>query len=574
MSANPIKAALAESRPLFLGAFWFGLFINVLMLAVPLYSLQILDRVLSSGSRDTLLMLTIIVAVSLVFMGLLQGLRTLVFSHIGRWMDDKLSMGLVRKSVELAVHKPAIGTQPLRDLATIKGFVSSPAMTSVFDAPWAIIYFVVIFLIHIKLGLAVVLGAAVLLVLALVAERLPSKLTGVANDSQVKSMQALDSVIRNAEVVQSMGLLEHASERWRRHNQEALGASFSAANINTVVSHSTRTIRMGLQVLLTGLGAYFVLAGEMSAGGIIAVSILSGKALAPFDAGATIYRSWVGVKKAYGRLKQLDQSVPDKHQATRLFDPKGQLTVDKLTYQDKSSGRWILRGVNFTVEPGEAVGVIGPSGSGKTTLARLLIGVLNPTSGVIRLDGAGLSQWDSEQLGALLGYLPQDVELFSGTISENIARLDGKAEDSSIIQAASTAMVHDAILQLPNGYQTEIGVNGALLSAGQRQRIGLARCFFGSPKLVVLDEPNANLDNDGEMALVQCLKNAKQLGITTVTIAHRPSVLQTVDKILVLQQGEAKLFGPRDEVISTLNSGGSKVQPLRVAQSTESGYVE
>ncbi|MES9883509.1 MAG: type I secretion system permease/ATPase [Sedimenticola sp.] len=574
MSDNSIKEALAESRPLFLGAFLFGFFINVLMLAVPLYTLQVLDRVLSSGSMDTLLMLTIIAAAALVFMGLLQILRAFVFSHVGRWMDDKLSMGVIRKSVEFAVYKPMIGTQPLRDLATIKSFVSSPAMISIFDAPWAVIYFAVIFLIHIKLGITVVLGAGILLVLTFIAEKLPSKQIEAANDSQIKSMQALDSMIRNAEVVRSMGLLEHASERWRQNNQEALASSFSAANTNTVMAHFIRTIRMGLQVILTGMGVYFVLSGEMSAGGIIAVSILSGKALAPFDAALTVYHSWIGVKKAYGRLREMDQAVLDQQQTTRLPEPSGQLSVEKLTYQDKSSECWILRGINFTAEPGEAIGVIGMSGSGKTTLARLLVGVLNPTSGVIRLDGGGLSQWDRGQIGGLLGYLPQDVELFSGTISENIARLNSEADDAAIIQAANTAMVHEAILQFPNGYQTEIGPNGTLLSAGQRQRVGLARCFFGSPKLVVLDEPNANLDSDGEMALIQCLKNAKQLGITTVTIAHRPSVLQTVDKILVLQQGEAKLFGPRDEVISALKSSGSKVQPLRTSHSKELGYAE
>ncbi|MES9846203.1 MAG: type I secretion system permease/ATPase [Candidatus Sedimenticola sp. 6PFRAG5] len=573
-TCNRIKAALGESRPLFLGAFWFGLFINVLMLAVPLYSLQVLDRVLSSGSTDTLLMLSLITAILLLFMGLLQGFRALVFSHIGRWLDDRLSMDLVRKSAVVAVQRPNIGTQPIRDLATIKRFVISPAMSSAFDAPWAVIYFVVIFMIHVDLGIAVVLGACILLVVALLAERMPAKLSAAANDEQIKSMQALDSVIRNAEVVRSMGLLDNAAARWQRHNQKALGSGFSASNINTVITHSTRTLRMGLQVLLTGLGGYYVLAGEMSAGGIIAVSILSGKALAPFDAAVSIYQSWIGVKKAYGRLVDLDQAVPDHWETTRLPEPQGSLSVEKLTYQDKTSGHWILRGINFSAHPGEAIGIIGPSGAGKTTLARLLVGVLNPTSGAARLDGAALHQWDHEQLGGLIGYLPQGVELFSGTIAENIARLDQEAEDDAVIEAAKTAVVHEAILQLPSGYQTDIGTNGALLSAGQRQRIGLARCFYGGPKLVVLDEPNANLDSEGELALSQCLVNAKRQGITTVTIAHRPSVLQNVDKILVLQHGEAKLFGPTEEVMAQLATGGNKVQPLRPPARTEAGHGE
>lgn len=560
---NPVKAALRECRPLFWGAVCFSLFINLLMLAVPIYSLQVLDRVLSSNSTDTLIMLSIIVAAALVFMGLLQGVRAMVFAHIARWLDDRLSGEIVEKTVNLTLFRPAIGTQPVRDLGTIKAFVSSPALASAFDAPWAILFFIVIYIINVTLGIAVTLGACILLILAILTEKLPARQAAAANDSQIRANQALDAILRNAEAVKAMGLLPQARQRFEGHNQENLRQAFSAKGATTVISFSTRTLRLGLQVLITGLGAYLVILGDLSAGAIVATSMIAGKALQPFDSAVAIFQGWVGVKKAYDRLKDLDGSVAAAANTTKLPEPEGYVAVDKVTYQDAPSQRWILRGINIRIKPGEAVGVIGPSGSGKTTLARLLVGVLSPTSGAVRLDGAALHHWDSDQLGRLVGYLPQGVELFDGTVAENIARLDPEASDDQVIAAAKTAEIHDFVLQLPQGYKTEIGRNGCALSAGQRQRIGLARCFYGAPKLVVLDEPNANLDTEGELALVQCLLNARERGIVTVTIAHRPSLLQKVDKILVLQNGEAKLFGPADEVLAKMTQAGTNVQPIR-----------
>lgn len=568
LTKDPIQAALHECRPLFMAAFWFGLFINALMLAVPIYSMQVLDRVLSSGSLDTLVMLTLIVGASLLFMGLLQGLRALVFSHIGRWLDDRLSSDILVKTLGFALHKPNLGTQPLRDLATIRGFVTSPALGSLFDAPWALIYFIVIFMVNLWLGVAVVLGAVLMLVLALATERLPARRSALANDEQIKAMQAVDAVVRNAEVVKAMGLLEQASARWRVHNRQWLEHAFAAANRQTVVSHTTRTLRMGLQVLLTGLGAWLVISGHMSSGGIIAVSILSGKALAPFDAAVSIYQTWINTQKAYKRLKELDPAGAEPGRTMEL-PPQGRIAIEKLTFQEKQGGRWLLRGIHIGIEAGEAIGIIGPSGSGKTTLARLLVAVAQPTSGAVRLDGAALDQWDPAQLGRLIGYLPQGVELFSGTVAENIARLAADADPQAIVAAAQLAEVHDYILQLPNGYQTDIGLNGALLSAGQKQRIALARCFYGDVRLVVLDEPNAHLDAEGELAFVKCLMNARERGITTITIAHRPSVLQKVDKILVIQGGEAKMFGPASEVLDKMTRPEQNVRPIRKHQDTE-----
>ncbi len=560
---SPIKAALKECRPLFWAAIAFSFFINILMLAVPLYSLQVLDRVLSSGSRDTLLMLTIIVTASLLFAHILTALRTFIFAHIGRWIEDKLSGVFARKTAKLAVYKPGIGSQPLRDLGTIKGFVTSQAMGSVFDAPWAIIFFVVIYMINITLGLVVTIGAFILLGFALWAEKGPAQKNAAATEKNIDALQSFDAILRNAEVVKAMGLLGKAHQKWEASHTESQMLAFSGSNTTTIISNITKSLRMALQILLTGLGAYFVLNREMSAGGIIAVSILSGKALAPFDAAITIWHSWVNVKKSHRRLMELDEAIPDEQRVTDLPEPSGQVQVDKVAWQEPRSKRLVLKGINITINSGESVGVIGPSGTGKTTLARILVNVLTPTNGAVRLDGADLAQWDAEKLGSRLGYLPQDVELFAGTIAHNIARLDDNVEDEKFIAAAQLANVHDFIVSLPQGYQTEIGVNGAGLSAGQRQRIALARAFFGKPKFVVLDEPNSNLDSEGENALSGCLVNARQEGITVIIIAHRPSVLHNVDNILVLHDGEAKLYGPAEEVMSKMAVGRENVTPLR-----------
>lgn len=555
---------LRKTTPILFTALIFSFFINILMLSSPLYTMQVLDRVLSSGSSETLLMLTIVVVGALLFIGLLQGLRSLIFSQLGCWLDETLSPDIVRKTLEFSLYKPVIGNQPLRDLTTLKNFVSSPALATIFDAPWAPLYFVVIFMINKWLGLMVLFGAILLLGLALLAKKIPNKQQTKANEKQVRSMQAFDAMLRNAEVVKAMGLRCAVSNRWRQHHEESLAHTLSASNSTTVIGGVTRTFRLGLQIVLTGVGAWLALAGEMSAGSIIAVSILSGKALAPFDAAVNIYQSWSGVRVALNRLADLDDAVPEEISVTRLPEPNGEVRIENLAYRLPENGRWVIRGLDINIEAGEVIGVIGPSGTGKTTLARILVGVLLPTNGVVRLDGATLQHWPSEQLGNHIGYLPQDVELFSGTVADNIARLSPEAKDEDVVAAAQLASVHQFILQLPQAYQTDIGPNGAFLSAGQRQRIALARCFFGDPKLVVLDEPNSNLDSEGEAALVQCLLNAKRRGVTTVTVTHRPSVLQCADKILVLHEGEAKLFGPTAEVMKKL-SVGQQIPSTRTA---------
>lgn len=561
---DPIKAALLECRPLFMGALVFSLVINLLGLAVPIYSMQVLDRVLSSGSQNTLIMLTLIVAAAVLFSGLITTLRSVVFSQISRWLDDKISTETVHRTIALALRRPNIGSQPMRDLNTIRGFISSPTLMSLFDAPWAIIFFVVLFIINTTIGIVVSVSAVVLLGLAIVAQRAPSELTASSGDAQVKSMQALETVVRNAEVVQSMGMGEAATRVWREQNDLTLEDSYRAGNLGTIISNSTKTFRMGLQILITGLGAWLVINGQMSMGAIIAVNILTGKALAPFDAAVSIYQGWTTTNKAHCRLLAVLDYEEAQGPRLELPEPQGAISVKNAAFQEPRSKRWLLRGISLDIPAGSSIGLIGPSGSGKTTLSRLLVGVKKTTGGHVALDGASLDQWRADQRAAAIGYLPQDVELFSGTVAENIARMDASADDSAIVDAAKMAEVHEFILTLPDGYQTDIGSNGSALSAGQRQRIALARCFFGKPKVVVLDEPNSNLDTEGEQALVQAMLNAKAKMITIVVVAHRPALLHHVDQIAVLKGGEVALSGPAKEVLDKLTNSGKSVQPLKI----------
>ncbi|MEL7213763.1 MAG: type I secretion system permease/ATPase [Pseudomonadota bacterium] len=557
-----LTQALKECRPLFAGALAFSFVIALLSLAVPLYTMQVFDRVLSSASLDTLLMLTIIVGGCVLAMGLLQLFRQVMLTQISRWMDDKLSEEIVARSVSLAVYTPTIGTQPVRDLTTVRNFYSSPNFFQALDAPWAVLFFIVLYIINVTIGIVVTLAALFLLTLAVITQRWPAKRLEAAGDAQIRSMQGLETVVRNAEVVSAMGMIRNASLRWRRHNTEHLEDSYTAQAITAGLGNFTRTFRMSLQVVITAIGTWFVIRGEMSMGAIIAVNILTGKALAPFDASVGIYQLWVAMRKARKRLDTVLAQEAVEEDRLALPEPVGAVQIDKLTYQDPRTGRWQLRGVNLAIEPGKALGVIGPSGSGKTTLARLMMGVKPATSGAVLLDGAALDQWPMDQLSAALGYLPQDIELFSGTVAENIARMSDDPDEEAVIRAAQMAEVHEFILTLPEGYQTDIGEQGVNLSAGQRQRVALARCFYGTPKFVVLDEPNSNLDTDGEQALVQCLRNAREAEITVVLIAHRPALLHHVDHIAVLKAGELVMYEEAKTVLARLSGQNAAAQPL------------
>ena len=559
-----LGSALKECRLLFAGAIGLSLVINLLSLAVPLYSMQVLDRVLSSGSKSTLMFLSLIVVAAIICSGLITALRSIAFTQISRWLDDKLSTEIVHKSIGLALRRPGIGAQPLRDLNTIRSFIASPTMGSLLDAPWAIIFFAVLYMINPIIGVVVAISAVVLLGLAILAHKIPSKLLASMGEAQVKSMQSLEAVLRNAEVVSAMGMATSATKNWRVQNDKSLTDGYAAGNIGTAITNFTKTFRMGLQILTTGLGAWLVINGQMSMGAIIAVNILTGKALAPFDASVAIYQGLTNVKKARKRLDAVFDFDERSDAQIELPTPIGHLELSNLGYQDAKSKRWLIKGVDLTCPAGSSFGIIGPSGGGKTTLARLLVGVKMPTSGSIRLDGGVLAQWRHDQRAEAIGYLPQDVELFAGTIAQNIARMQEGAEDASIVAAAQLAEVHDFILSLPDGYQTEIGDQGAALSAGQRQRIALARCFFGTPKVIILDEPNSNLDTEGEQALVKALLNARDREITVIIITHRPSLLHHMDNIAVIKGGEIVRQGPAKDMLEKMAAQNASVKPLKI----------
>lgn len=554
---NPNTTVLTDTiklikRPLYF-IFFFGFIISMLTIATSIYSLQVFDRVLSSGSMGTLFALTVIMFICLIVLGFIQVIRTSVFIHISNYIDKKLSPKLLEISItNSAVFSGLQGSQNLRDLNVIKSFLTGAGINSLLDAPWALLYIIAIFFIHPLLCLMVCISAAVLLLLAYTNEKATKSSLDKANEMNVKSVKELELATRNAEVIEAMGMKSSVIKNWLSLNQEIVNHQTEASRKSSVISNTTKIFRMMVYALSTGVGAYLVIENRMSPGGIIAASILSGKALAPFDAAIGMWKSVINVRKSYERLNKIFTSSPARQESMQLPEPKGNLELDKVAYVSQTTKKPIIKGINVKINAGEVVGVIGPSGSGKTTLAKLITGIWKPTSGLTRLDGADIYTWNRDDINNHLGYLPQDVELFNGSVKDNIARMNKEADSQKVIDAARSAFVHELILRLPNGYETDIGIAGSQLSAGQRQRIALARAFYNNPKVIILDEPNSNLDQEGDEALAKSIQFAKQNGSTVIVISHRQNIMNVLDKLLVIQNGEAKLFGERDEVLNKL----------------------
>ncbi len=544
-----LRETLAACRGGFRVVVLCSLAINLLMMTAPLYMLQVFDRVIASQSTDTLLYLTLIALVALVALGALEVVRGRSMVKLGTWLDARLSVPVLSASLAGAAQsnrEPSV--QGLRDLSTLRGFVTGSAVFPILDAPWTPLFLAVIFLLHPLLGLLAVFGAAILLALALGNDLTSRRLIERSGAASIAALRQAEAATRNVDTVMAMGLLGNLVKRWRGANESTLDLLARASHRSGAFTAAAKGFRLALQIAMLGLGAWLVIGAELTAGGMIASSILLGRALSPVDQAINSWKSAVGARAAYIRIKEILNAAPARGAAMALPAPEGALSVENLTYAHPGTTETILRGLSFQLEPGESLGIIGPTASGKTTLARLLVGNLEPTAGQVRLDSADVWQWDSEDLGRYLGYLPQDVELFGASVRENIARL-GEVEPAEVVAAAKLAQVHELILRLPQGYETEIGHGGAVLSGGQRQRIALARAMFGAPRLVVLDEPNANLDQSGEAALVAALGALRDLKATTVVIAHRPSILRHVDKILVLRPDGPAAFGPRDEIL-------------------------
>lgn len=560
IKSNPLKEVLLTCRIMIKYALVFGCLVNILMLATPLYSMQVLDRVISSSNTDTLLLLTIVISFALLLLSLIQVARSFAMNQMGSWFEKELSSKLFANAIKTAlIARASGGSQQLRDLQAVKTFLTSPSLISILDIPWAIIFVAVLFMIHFYMGIMTVIGGIILLALAILSDKLTKPLHDSSNEHFISSMRQVDQATRNAEVVSVMGLLPQIDSTWQKINKKVQGAQNLVSGRQNILSELTKFIRLVLQILVTGLGAYLVLKGEMSVGAIIACSSISGRALAPFEQAIMSWKGFLTCRQSYNRLNDTIDKYYSEEVRMSLPEPEGNLSAENLSYAPPNSGKSIVKGVSFSLESGEILAIIGPSGSGKTTLAKLLVGAYTPSLGTMRIDNANLMDWNRDELGKYLGYLPQDVELFGGTIRENIGRMDKNADPEEVVRAAKLAGVHDMIQQLPKGYDTEIGFDGSTLSGGQRQRVGLARAFFGDPKLLVLDEPNANLDAFGELALSNAISRAKEKKITTIIISHRTSILTLVDKILVMKDGELAIFGERSEVMHKMNQSARPI---------------
>ena len=550
--AEDIKGALKASKKAFIAVGVFSFFVNILMLTAPLYMLQVYDRVVTSRSLETLLVLTILMIFLFSVMGVLEWVRSRVLVRIGNQMDGYLSQRVYSAMFEMGVKKPEQrSAQPLSDFTSIRQFLTGNGPFAFFDAPWLPIYIAVLFLFHPAFGWFAIGAAIILFTIAVLNERLTKKQLGEANSENVKAQNLASSNVNNAEVLHAMGMLPGIMQRWYQQHQKFLAKQTAASDKAGIFANMSKVLRMMFQSAILGLGAYYVVLNEMSPGMMIAGSILLGRALAPLD---LLINSWSGfnnARSAYGRLSELLTAIPAQQRKMPLPDPQGSVEFEALVVVPPGSKTPALRGIQFQVTPGEHVGIVGPSAAGKSTLARAILGVWPAANGAVRIDGAEVNHYNRDELGPHVGYLPQDIELFDGTISENIARF-GEVDSEKVVTAAKKAGVHELILHLPEAYDTRIGSTSGALSGGQRQRIALARALYGGPKVIVLDEPNSNLDDQGEQALALTLEQLHQEGVTVFIVSHRPSLLRQVDNILVLKEGQIQDYGKRDAVMQKL----------------------
>lgn len=528
-----------------------SLLVNVLQLTMPMYMMQVFDRVLASGSYDTLFYLSLIGALALLVASLLDAARTAVMTRVGVWIERRLSSEMFARAVEAALARKTYAAEAARDLGTVRNFVGSSGALSLLDVPWVPIYIVIVWMLHPALGILTAVGAVLLFALALVAEvvtRRPLREGGAATRAATTVLLA---VARHAEAVDAMGMTHGLSSRWRARNDAGLAHQTRAADLAAGVLAVTKFARMGLQMAVLGVGAALVVEGHLTGGAMIAGSILMSRGLAPVEQAIGIWKQLVAARGALERLHTFFAAPMARANTMPLPAPAGRLAVERVSLVHHGHSRHVLRDVSFALEPGEAIAVTGPSAAGKSSLARLILGTWRATAGTVRLDGADVHQWNRGEFGRHVGYLPQDIELFAGTVGDNIARMAG-ADPAKIVEAAQMAKAHKLILALPQGYDTEIGDGGVLLSGGQRQRIALARALFGCPRLVVLDEPDSNLDRDGEDSLCEAILTMKESGACVVVIAHRAHLLDVVDKVLVLRGGMVDLLGPVAEVRARL----------------------
>lgn len=561
---DEIIFVLHQCRRYFLTALIFSLAINLLYLISPIYMLQIYDRVIASASEVTLAMLTIILIAALIALSLLDFVRARLLTQASLQINQLLSNRIIAASMQSATKVSLLDNLPLKDFDTFRQFITGPGIHAVFDLPWTPVYIIIIFMLHPFLGGFALVSSIILVLMAFLNEYLVRSPLSAANAAAANNYNFTEMALRNAEVVQAMGMVPGLLDRWSRDRNVALERQSLASDRAAAMQSAIRFLRIAMQSLILGLGAYLVIEHLTTIGSMFAASFLLGRALQPVEQIVASWRSLVSARSAYQRIHQLLNQNPDVGSMLILPKPEGRLSVEALNYVIPGTNRHILRHVTLQIEPGESVGIIGPSGTGKSTLLRQIIGILDPSAGVVRIDGADVSTWPRNLLGPHIGYLPQDIELFSDSVVANISRFQ-TGMNNDVLEAARLAGVHEMILRLPNGYETQVGEGGAILSGGYRQRIGLARAVFGNPSLVVLDEPSSNLDKDGEVALLACLAELRRRKTSVILVSHQVSTLDEVDKILVLKEGAVEFFGSR---VDFLAQAQKPSRPLRSVPAT------
>lgn len=558
---NPLQLAYGKFRAIFGATIVFSFFVNLLMFVGPLYMLQIYDRVLASRNEITLLVITGISIVLLITYGMLEFVRSRMLVRAGLQFDDIISRPLFDRVARMQLSNPNSGARSaLGDADKVRNFITGQGVLAFFDVPWTPLFLVLCFAFHPWLGWVATIGTVVIFVLALLNELLTRSLLTKANVDSQHASEFAGSTMQNAEVIRAMGMQDALAQRWTARRSSMLISQAGASDWAGAVMSSSKFVRMTLQVAILGTGAYLAMKQQISPGIMIAASIVMGRALAPVEQAVGQWKEFIAARQSNARLKQLFATIPPEEKRIYQETPKGHLSVAGVTTVVPGTRDTILRSVSFDLPAGMTMALIGPSGSGKTTMARHLVGVGDPISGSIRLDGVELSHWDRNQLGQSIGYLPQDVKLFSGTVAENISRFADNASDEEIIKTAKLAGAHDMISTLSQGYATQIGDGGGRLSGGQRQRVGLARALYGNPSLIVLDEPNSNLDSEGEEALSRCLNQLKQDGKTIVIVTHKTNILGMTDRTLILKDGTVQRYVATAELLQNQQTPKDVVQ--------------
>ncbi|MBN4073879.1 type I secretion system permease/ATPase [bacterium AH-315-E07] len=559
-----LRTVIKSTRRSLTAVFFFSFVINMLMLAIPLYLLQIYDKVITSRSTDTLFFLTGVVLVVLVAYGFLDALRRGTLAKLGAWFEKQVGEHLLGSAITRSLRKSVVSVDILRDLARIRNFLSGSSLIPILDCPWTPVYILILFLLHPLIGWFALVGAVFLLTLAYVNERFTRQIVADSDDASRESLDTASAYVKNADVINAMGMQPQILSRWAEKNDDALELSFNAGKRGAIFSSIAKVTRFLLQIGVIFLAAWLILLGQLTPGAMIASVLLLRQAISPMEQSIRSWKSVVKVRTAFANVSRYLDYAPTLREKLSMPTPskRWRLSVEDVGYRHSSTSSSIFSRINLIVHPGEAVALVGPTAAGKTTLARILVGIAKPTSGRVTLGGYDFRHWASEDLGPYIGYLPQDVELFAGTIRENIARLQ-EGDINSVIEAATLANVNEVIQALPQGYETEIGDGGMYLSGGQRQRIGLARTVYGNPKIIVLDEPDASLDDEGKAALASAIQKLKARGAIIILVSHHASIRKVVDRVLELKDGRISIRTTRNVEESSGNSIVAKVTGRR-----------